>query len=82
MFWKDKIWRVQAMMETNFSLLSQEEIDTLIAFLSEKSNFVESEVLSQDSIDKLACLVSFQRDTLIIIEGKGKPDSDARLFCF
>lgn len=44
------------MMETNFSLLSQEEIDTLIEFLSEKSNFVESEVLSQDSIDKLVAL--------------------------
>ena len=41
------------MTETNFSLLSQEEIDTLVAFLTEKSNTVDSEVLSQESIDKL-----------------------------
>lgn len=41
------------MSEVNFSLLTQEEIDTLIKFLRETSDNVDSEVLSQDSIDKL-----------------------------
>lgn len=41
------------MSDTSFSLLSQEEIDTLIEFLTEKSNNFNSEVLSQESIDKL-----------------------------
>lgn len=46
------------MSDTNFSLLSQEEIDTLISFLVDKSSsVVESEVLNQDSIDKLIVLM-------------------------
>ncbi len=47
------------MSERNMALLSQSEIDTLIAFLSgEKDNTaMSSEVLSQDSIDKLINLI-------------------------
>ena len=44
------------MEDKNFSLLSQEEIDTLVAFLTDKHH-VESAVLSQESIDKLVHLV-------------------------
>lgn len=45
------------MADTNFSLLSQEEIDTLIEFLTDKTNNLESEVLSQESIDKLISMI-------------------------
>lgn len=45
------------MSDTNFSLLSQEEIDTLIEFLTEKTNSFGTEVLSQDSIDKLVAMM-------------------------
>lgn len=45
------------MLDTNFSLLSQEEIDTLIEFLTESSSVLESEVLSQESIDKLISMM-------------------------
>lgn len=45
------------MLDTNFSLLSQEEIDTLIEFLTASSDTLVSEVLSQDSIDKLISMM-------------------------
>lgn len=45
------------MSDTNFSLLSQEEIDTLIEFLTEKTSSFGTEVLSQDSIDKLITMM-------------------------
>lgn len=45
------------MSDTNFSLLSQEEIDTLIEFLTEKTGGFGTEVLSQDSIDKLIAMM-------------------------
>lgn len=45
------------MAETNFSLLSQEEIDILIDFLTNNCDLVESEVLSQESIDKLILMM-------------------------
>ena len=45
------------MPDTNFSLLSQEEIDTLIKFLRETSDSFGTEVLSQDSIDKLIAMM-------------------------
>lgn len=41
------------MSEVNLALLTQKEIDTLVKFLKETSDSVDSEVLSQDSIDKL-----------------------------
>ena len=51
------------MVETNFSLLSQEEIDILIKFLKENCDVVESEVLSQESIDRLILMMKgFSRD--------------------
>jgi hypothetical protein len=43
----------------NFSLLTQSEIDTLVGFLLEKKNGVDSSVLSQASIDKLIQLLRF-----------------------
>jgi len=41
----------------SFSLLNQQEIDTLIRFLTEKKNAVDSDVMSQNSIDKLINLI-------------------------
>lgn len=41
----------------NFSLLSQKEVDVLVSFLTNK-NFYESDVLSQDSVDKLIYLLN------------------------
>ena len=38
---------------TSFSLLNQREIDTLVKFLTESKNAVNSDVMSQNSIDKL-----------------------------
>lgn len=45
------------MKETNFSLLNQQEIDTLVDFLSKSREGVDSDVLSQHSIDKLIRLI-------------------------
>lgn len=51
------------MADTNFSLLSQEEIDILIAFLTNNYDQVGSEVLSQESIDKLILMMkSYSRE--------------------
>ncbi len=41
----------------NYSLLNQEEIDTLVRFLLDKKSNVDSTVLSQESIDKLIQLI-------------------------
>lgn len=43
----------------NLSLLSQSEIDTLVSFLLDKKNSVDSSVLSQSSIDKLIDLIRY-----------------------
>ena len=45
------------MGETNFSLLTQEEIDILVSYLTGNNKQVESQVLTQDSIDKLIHLM-------------------------
>lgn len=45
------------MKDVNFSLLTQDEIDVLVAFIVEQQNNVEAQVLSQASIDKLVTLV-------------------------
>lgn len=45
------------MNESSFSLLTQNEIDTLIGFLMETQKNLDSEVLSQDSVDKLIHLI-------------------------
>lgn len=44
------------MNKTNFSLLTQQEIDTLVDFLS-NHDFVSNDVLNQNSVDKLIHLV-------------------------
>ena len=44
------------MSDTNLTLLTQKEIDALVAFLS-NHNFVSDEVLNQNSVDKLIHLV-------------------------
>lgn len=46
----------------NLSLLSQNEIDTLVEFLVEKKNSVDSSVLSQESIDKLIELIRYNNN--------------------
>lgn len=49
------------MEENNFSLLSQEEIDSLVAYLQGNSAMVESKVLNQESIDKLILMMQSVR---------------------
>lgn len=44
-------------MEKNMTLLTQDEIDTLIDFLEEKRTGMNDEVLPQESIDKLIRLI-------------------------
>lgn len=51
------------MEENNFSLLSQEEIDSLVAYLKGNSKNVESKVLNQESIDKLIMMMQTFRGT-------------------
>lgn len=52
------------MGEQNMTLLSQSEIDTLIEFLNreKEKKMVESQVLSQESIDKLIQLIHGHRE--------------------
>lgn len=52
------------MGEQNMALLSQSEIDTLIEFLNreKEKKIVESQVLSQESIDKLISLIHGHRE--------------------
>ncbi|MFW5630989.1 MAG: hypothetical protein ACOCNB_09430 [Acetivibrio ethanolgignens] len=45
------------MNDTNFSLLNQQEIDTLVDFLSKSREEFDSDVLNQDSIDKLIRII-------------------------
>lgn len=51
---------------TSFSLLSQQEIDTLVRFLTDKKNTVNSDVMSQASIDKLIMLIKSDRERLAL----------------
>lgn len=53
-------------MERNMTLLTQEEIDTLVTFLEEKRGRMSDEVLSQESIDKL----------IRFVQGSGLPVSN------
>lgn len=50
------------MIEKNFTLLTQSEIDTLVGFLQEQKDGVADEVLSQESIDKVISMIQ-QRQT-------------------
>lgn len=50
----------------SFSLLNQQEIDTLIRFLTEKKNAVDSDVMSQNSIDKLIRLIQTDNERIVL----------------
>lgn len=50
----------------SFSLLNQQEIDTLIRFLTEKKNAVDSDVMSQNSIDKLIKLIQTDHERIAL----------------
>lgn len=62
----------------SYSLLSQEEIDVLVSFLLEKKNTINSDVLSQQSIDKLIYLISHDRHGILmdLFEPFSELDSD------
>ena len=49
---------------TSFSLLNQREIDTLVKFLTESKNTVNSDVMSQNSIDKLIRLFKTDKERI------------------
>lgn len=51
---------------TSFSLLNQQEIDTLVKFLTEKKNTVDSDVMNQNSIDKLIHLIKTDKEHLTL----------------
>jgi len=53
------------MSENNKTLLSQTEIDTLVKFLVEQKQGIQSSVLTQESIDKLVLLLSKQDTDLL-----------------
>ena len=61
---------------TNFSLLNQEEIDTLVRFLTEKKNTVDSDIMSQTSIDKLIKLIQTDREHLVLHSFNAKENVD------
>ena len=50
----------------SFSLLNQIEIDTLVKFLTDKKNTVDSDVMSQNSIDKLINLIQTDKERLAL----------------
>ena len=51
---------------TSFALLNQQEIDTLVKFLTDQKNAVDNDVMSQNSIDKLIKLIQTDKDRLIL----------------
>lgn len=53
------------MEENNFSLLSQEEIDSLVKYLQGNAETIENKVLNQESIDKLILMMQSFRGTKI-----------------
>lgn len=61
---------------TSFSLLSQREIDTLVKFLTESKNAVNSDVMSQNSIDKLIRLFKTDKDRLSLSSFLSFQDSE------
>lgn len=56
---------MNANQNQNFSLLTQDEIDTLVSFLIDKKNAVNSDVMNQQSIDKLIFLITHDRRQLM-----------------
>lgn len=63
----------------SFSLLNQEEIDTLISFLTAKKNTVDSDILSQTSIDKLIMLIQTDKQRLALNYAMAFNDLDSSL---
>lgn len=51
----------------SYSLLNQDEIDVLVNFLTDKKKSVDSDVMSQNSIDKLIYLITNDRQQLMNI---------------
>lgn len=52
-------------LNQSYSLLTQDEIDTLVSFLIDKKNAVDSDVMNQQSIDKLIYLITHDRRQLM-----------------
>lgn len=63
------------MNESSFSLLTQQEIDTLLNFLS-NHDFVSNQVLTQNSVDKLIHLVKHNDINRIHLDDIGLNASD------
>lgn len=62
---------------TSFSLLNQQEIDTLVKFLTKSKNTVNSDVMSQTSIDKLIRLIKTDKERLALNSFLSFEDSEA-----
>ncbi len=50
----------------SFSLLNQQEIDTLVKFLTESKSTVDSDVMNQNSIDKLITLIQTDKGRIAL----------------
>lgn len=50
----------------SFSLLTQKEVDTLVAFLNNNRENMNSDVMNQHSIDKLINLITSDSDNIIL----------------
>lgn len=53
-------------LNPSYSLLNQKEIDALVEFLLEKKTSVNSDVMSQESIDKLISLITHDSGRIIM----------------
>lgn len=53
-------------LNPSYSLLNQKEIDALVEFLTEKKTSVDSDVMSQESIDKLINLITHDSRRIIM----------------
>ena len=49
----------------NFSLLNQQEIDALVGFLNDNRSTIDSDVMNQDSVDKLIRLITGDSEHII-----------------
>ena len=50
----------------SFSLLNQKEVDALVDFLNDKRNSINSDVMNQNSIDKLITLITGDSNHIIL----------------
>ncbi len=51
---------------SSYSLLNQREVDTLVGFLNDKKKSLDSDVMSQQSIDKLITLITNDSRNIIL----------------